>query len=238
MYSSHCGSDSYEVAKTLLQIGKEYVQLDNMEKATGCFSEAVKILRSCDGDNDILISQALSSLGQNYARKKMYAKAIEMSTEALRIQKQHEDEFVSIADTLSTIGNILDEWGKVEQALQFYEEALRLYENAVGLDSVEVANCQYNVALIEKKLGESEAALLNFGQALRTHRTKEGDKSLGVSNDLYQIGEIYDSFGDKEKALQCFQECLKIRKENFSDDHLDVLAARRYVDTLRRRLRY
>jgi tetratricopeptide (TPR) repeat protein len=85
-------------------------------------------------------------------------------------------------------------------------------------------------------MGEPEAALMSFGKALRIHRAKEGDKSLHVAKDLFQIGQIYDSYGETSKAFQCFQECLKIRQDILSDDDLDMLAARRFVDTLRRKV--
>lgn len=227
MYSENSpGSDSRAVAETLFNIGKIYDQMGNNDKANSCFSECVKIYRSND-EECAIIGIALGHVAKNYARKKQYAKAVELSTESLRLQKQFS-EAADIAESLVDLGNILKSWGKADQAVQFYDEALRTYEEAVGLDAIAVAVCRHNIGILKKTLGESEVALRYFGEALRIHRLNEGDNSLDVANNLFQIGQIYDSFGKKEKSLKCFEECCKIRKDILGVEHLDVLAAERY----------
>ena len=106
---------------------------------------------------------------------------------------------------------------------------MRTYQEARGIDCVEVANCKHSIGILNKQLGKTEKALKCFGEALRIHRVEEGDKSLSVADNLFQIGQIFDSFGKKEQSLKCFEECLSIRKETLGEDHLDVLAAQRYV---------
>lgn len=227
MYSEYSpGSNSRAVGETLFYIGKIYNKMGNHDKSNSCFSECVKIYRSND-EECAIIGIALGHIAQNYARKKQYAKAVELSTESLRLQKQFADA-ADIAESLVDLGNILKSWGKADQAVQFYDEALRTYEEAFGLDAIAVAVCRHNIGILKKTLGESEVALRYFGEALRIHRLNEGDNSLYVANNLFQIGQIYNSFGKKEKSLKCFEECLKIRKDILGVEHLDVLAAERY----------
>lgn len=242
LYNKHYESDSIQVAKTLIRLGQVYNELGNLEKATGCYSEGIKIFRlktlERSADDNIFMSQAMGQLGKVYARKKMHGKAIELCTESLKIQKKYSsDETISsVAQSCLVIADILSEWGKADQALQFFEEALRIYKENVGPESTQVATCYHGIGLAQKRMGDNKTALMNFGKSLRINRGEEGDKSLPVADDLFQIGQIYDSFLDKSKAYQCFQECLKIRQANLSDDDLDLLAARRYVDTLKRKL--
>jgi tetratricopeptide (TPR) repeat protein len=241
IYSEVYGRDSMSVAKTLVHLGSVYKNLDNVDRASGCFSEGIKIFRSNasgrDCNSEILMSQAMRELGSLYARLKMYDKAINLCTESLRIFKQYQSKVGdgSVADTCLSIAGILNDWGKVDQAVRFYEESLRFYEENFGSDSTELATCYYGIAIAQTKMGDSQAGLRSFGKALRIHRA-EGDKTLDVANDLFQIGKIYDSYDQTSKAYQCFQECLKIRQANLSDDDLDLLATRRYVDTLRRKM--
>ncbi len=225
--NSMSDSDSSALGDTFFRIGKIYNEIGNHDKSTSYFSESVKIYRSNAKEN-AAVGMALGYVAKNYARKKQFAKAVELSTESLRLQKQfgHAGD---IAESLVDLGNILKAWGKTDQALQFFEEALRIYKEAFGLDSVEVAICRYNIGILKKALGEAEAALRYFGGALRIHRRTDGDKSLNVANNLFQIGQIYDSFGEKEKSLKCFEECSKIREEILGKDHLDVLAAQRFI---------
>jgi len=131
----------------------------------------------------------------------------------------------------------LKAWGKTVQSIQFFEEALRTYEEAFGSDAVEVANCRQNIGVLYNQLGNSDMALSYFGEALQGYRIKEGDESLNVANSLFQIGRIYDSYGKKEKSLKCFEESLKIRKGMLCDDHLDVLAAQRYVNLMSKKMK-
>ena len=186
-------------------------------------------------DDNEMVGQALGYIAKNYARKKQYAKAVELSSESLKLQKQFA-EAGSIAQSLEDLGSILRDWGRKEQAIQFFEEAARTYEEAVGIDAVEVATCKQNLGILNKQLGETEAAIRYFGEALQVHRTKEGDKSLNVASSLFEIGQLYDSFGKREKALKCFEECLNIRVEILGDDHLDVMAAERYVNLLNKKV--
>ena len=225
--SSMPGSDSSVLGDTFFHIGKIYNHIGNYDKSTSCFSESVKIYRS-SGEDNAAVGMALGYVAKNYARKKQFAKAVELSTESLRLQRQFANAG-DIAESLVDLGNILKAWGKTDQALQFFEEALRTYKEAFGIDSVEVAICRYNIGILKKALGEAEAALRYFGGALRIHRRTDGDKSLNVANNLFQIGQIYDSFGEKEKSLKCFEECSKIREEILGKDHLDVLAAQRFI---------
>ena len=239
LYSDCSGTESAEVAETLHRLGKTYDRLGNYEKSAACFTRSIKIFRSIDDDYDVYVSQALSFVGRNYARRKQFGKAVELCTESLKMQKEliGEVELVDIAHSLVNIGDIMNQWDKPEQAVQFYEEALNSFEEAVGFDSLDVAACKYNIGVVKKRVGESEKALKCFGEALKIHRTKEGDKSLNVATDLFQIAQIYDSYGNRKKALACFEECVRIRNDALDEDHLDVLAARRYVSTLRKKMK-
>jgi tetratricopeptide (TPR) repeat protein len=236
IYTSKSGRDSIVAGEILYSVGKIYHELGNLDKSVSCFSEAVKILRPKVEDND-MIGQALGHIGRNYARKKQYARAIELCTESLRLQKQFS-EARHIAESLLELGNILKAWGKADQAMQFFEEALRTFEEAYGTNAVEAANCRFNLGTLNEQLGNSQTALRYFGEALRVYRTEEGDNSLNVASSLFQIGQIYDSYGKKDKALKCFEESLSIRHENLGDDHLDVLAAQRFVNLINRKMKH
>lgn len=234
------GSDSFDVAKTLVHLGSVYCNLENIERASSCFSEGIKIFRSSQSKsevNDVVMSQAMMDLAKTYACTKMYDKAIELCTESLRILKQYpaKESDGTVADTCLVIAEILNDWEKIEQSTKFYEEALRFYEEKIGPESSQVATCYYGIANNQKKLDDPQAALKSFGKSLRIHRL-DGDKTIHVANDLFQIGQIYDTYGEISKAFQCFQECLKIRQAFLSEDDLDLLAARRCVDSMRRKM--
>lgn len=232
LYSELVGSGSDEVAEILFKIGILYNHLQNYDRATSCFSESVRIVRN-NGDDDEMVANALCHIAKNYARKRQFARGLEMSMEALRLKKQ----FCSapeIASCLVDCGDILDGWGKPDQALRFLDEALRIYREQEDESHVtDVANCKRTLGCVYRQLGDSKTALDLLVGALAQHRA-QGDDTLEVAGDLFEIGQVYDSFGDREKGLKCFEECLKIREEKLGSDHLDVMAAHKSIRKLQR----
>ena len=231
LYSELAGSGSDEVAEILFKIGRLYNHLQNYDRAASCFSESVRIVRN-NGDDDEMVANALCHIAKNHARKRQFARGLEMSMEALRLKKQ----FCSapeIASCLVDCGDILDGWGKPDQALRFLDEALRIYrEQEEESHVIEVANCKQKLGGVYRQLGDSKTALDLLVGALAQHRQSQGDDTLEVADDLFEIGQVYDSFGDRDKGLKCFEECLKIREEKLGSDHINVMAVRKSIKKL------
>ena len=84
---------------------------------------------------------------------------------------------------------------------------------------------------------EHEQAISCFGESLRIYRLKHGDDSLDVAGVLFSLGKIYGKRAQYDKAQNCFTECLRIRKAELGDGNAEVIAVRRFVDAIKRKLR-
>jgi len=206
------------------------------DESLSCFTEALRIFKLDSGNNDTNVSLVLNNLGINHARRKNYAKAIELCTEGLRIRRLQGSSETEIADSLFNIGHILDEWGKDEQAMKFYTEALQLYRKSLGDEDIEVANCLQYLAAIYTRNESLDKAIPCYTEALRLYRLKHGNENLDVASTLYQLGRVHGKRAEYDKALKCFTECLQIRRDQLGDDDLDVIAARRFADAIRIKL--
>jgi len=176
-------------------------------------------------------------LGINLARRKEYSKAIKFCTDALRIRKlQLSEGHLDIADALYNIGNILDDWGNTnEHTMIYYSEALTIYRSNLGDDDEEVANCVRNIGVLKMRQDKINDAIPLLLDALRIFRLKASD-SLDVAGILFHLGRIYGKQTNYDKSLGCFKECLRIRMQRLDHDNPDIVATRRIVENIQRKI--
>lgn len=130
IYQHTLGANSVEVGHTLGNLGELYDAKQDLRTAYRYYIDSITVFKICFGKNHLLVSWVLNSMSINLARRKQYKKATELCTVALRIRRQNLPEgHFEIADTLTTLAQILDDSNKDEQALRFYSEALSIYKN-------------------------------------------------------------------------------------------------------------
>ncbi|MCT7948311.1 CHAT domain-containing protein [Ancylothrix sp. C2] len=129
--------------------------------------------------------------------------AIPKFEEAARLFKQAGDLGLE-AKSLFRLGNVYDDLGEKQKALEFYNQALPLLR-AVGDKSGE-ANTLNDIGVVYNSLGEKQKALEFYNQALPLRRAV-GNKG-GEATTLNNIGLVYDSLGEKQKALEFYNQAL------------------------------
>ena len=67
---------------------------------------------------------------------------------------------------LNNIGNIYDDMGKYEQAMQNYEQSLSIRGEIKGKESEEYADTLHNIGIVLDEKGEYESALQKYEQSL------------------------------------------------------------------------
>ncbi|MGB3641338.1 MAG: CHAT domain-containing protein, partial [Rivularia sp. (in: cyanobacteria)] len=114
----------------------------------------------------------------------------------------------SEAAILNNIGQVYDNLGENEKALEFYNQALPLVR-AVGDRRGEAAILN-NIGLVYDSLGEKQKALEFYNQALPLSRAV-GDTGSEATT-LNNIGRVYDDLGEKQKALKFFNQALPLSR--------------------------
>ena len=126
--------------------------------------------------------------------------------------------------------------GETGSGDEFYLEALVKYRLNLGDDNEDVANCLQSIGLIHIRNEKHNTAIPLLFDALRIYRIKGGSESLDVARVLFNLGRIYGKGVDYTKALSCFKECLKVRMKLLNSNHADISDARKYVDTIEKKM--
>jgi tetratricopeptide (TPR) repeat protein len=119
------------------------------------------------------------------------------------------DEQALQAMILNNIGRVYDALGDKEEALRFYNLALPL-RRQTG-DKGGEARTLNNIGRVYDDLGDKEEALRFYNLALPLSR-QTGDKG-GEATTLNNIGAVYDALGEIEKSLDYMKKAATIRQE-------------------------
>jgi tetratricopeptide (TPR) repeat protein len=229
IYRASLENDAVEIGKAMLIYGKLYVLQGNDDDAMVAFDEALRICLKCLGDHDVNVSLALSNIGMIHAKRLEYNDAVDKCKTALKIRVTRCEQDKNVADSVFNIGIILNDWGKEDEAYQYFQQALKLYIHLSGDDDKSVAKCQHKVGLICLNKKDFDQSLDSFLHALRIcEQADDGENSMLAS--IYQgAGVCYYNKGENDLALENFVRCLRIQKNELGDDCLDMAPICDYI---------
>ncbi|MBW1784606.1 MAG: tetratricopeptide repeat protein, partial [Deltaproteobacteria bacterium] len=102
-----------------------------------------------------------------------------------------------------SLGNLLKDLGRSEQALTYYQEGLRLKPDSPEL--------HYNTGNLLKDQGALEDAISAYA------------KSIELKQDMfdayYNMGNVYNEMGALQKAVSCYNKTLKIKPDHVEASH-------------------
>ncbi len=221
-----------EKAKVSLLIGKNYQDMNEMDKALEYMQASLKWAREA-GDPESL-SETLNSLGVFYYNIEEYDKAIEHYKEAVGIQEKFADKS-KLAITLYRIGNSYRELEEYESAIIYYQNALTYFQKLNHVDGI--ANCYNNLGIIQDIYENHEKAVEYYQLALSMFQNT-GDKmaisdafnnmAIAINNNIgntlrtrygaYWIDSLYyyrpDSLIQQyDTIISYYNRALEIREE-------------------------
>lgn len=123
-----------------------------------------------------------------------------------RYLSEHPDETITRAGLLRELGQILDQFGQPDEALQAFQEAQAIYlGNDFKRDHTFVLG---EIARIYFGKGDVEKALKLHEEELEVYESLGDKRSWAVT--LGDIARIYSDKGDVEKALTLHEERLQV----------------------------
>jgi len=135
------------------------------------------------------------------------------------------------AEAYRNIGNIYNDRGNYQKALDDHSAALKIYE-AIG-DSNGIAACYNNIGNVFYGRGNYSEALKNYFSALKINK-ETGNKNWSAIN-YDNIGGIYYLLGNYPEALKNYLAALKIYEDDSSgsaEDKNEIAAAYINVGTV------
>jgi tetratricopeptide (TPR) repeat protein len=140
--------------------------------------------------------EALHLLCIVYHKTGQTDRIIGLTTEASLCRTRTDSLFLSL-------GNLLKDLGRREEALLYYQEGLRLRP-----DSPELL---YNAGNLLKDQGELGDAVLYYSKAIELKHD--------MFDAYYNMGNVFNQLGELQKALSCYRKTLEIKPDHIEASH-------------------
>jgi tetratricopeptide (TPR) repeat protein len=170
---------------------------------------ALQEKRQDQGPYSSEVASVLNFIGTLLFHQQDFENALIFFEEELRLEEAMDEmiDDLSVSVTCNNIGRILQERGKLHEAMHYYRRAL------------------------EKEYGDISATYEGKRSTSMVQMTSPISKSLSVTNPStanlystawYNLGLIHDKLGDYGDAIVAFKMSLKLRMSMLGKDHPDI----------------
>lgn len=205
-----------DVASTLFNMAFLHQTRNRLDKALKCLEEALKIrqLRLPDSEKVALTHEKIGTLAKAIGKSKKAEISFE---EALRIRRLiHGDEHEAVATVLHEMGDLMDDLGEYDEAMNNYVDALNIRRKRLGLHE-DVAATLYSMGFTLHNQDQSQRALKCFEEALNIRKARLGEEAKEVGDTLNMMGFLQAKSGELDSALTLLWDALRIRKAHKDD---------------------
>jgi len=190
-------------AVTLSNIGSNYRELGEPQRALEYYQQAVSLLR---GKGDRVNEAALlDAIGQAYYDLGDYPKALEYQSQSLSIRQIMNDRYGQ-GSSLANLGNASARMGNRQKALAYFEQSLQV-RRASGDRRGEAMTLQ-NAGELYRESGDQQKALAYFNDGLILSRAIKN--RFFEANLLYDIARIEQTAGHFDEARSQVESAIAI----------------------------
>ncbi len=195
--------DTVWAATALLDMGKAYYFLSNMEEAVKKYGDALKLFEEArlpldEGVARLYLGMAKLALGENAEALQYYGRALELFTEA------DDERYLSFA--LNETGRAYYLRGDINQALDYYGKALPI-RHALNDRKGESFTLVAMGRAYSNGFGDDARALELYRQALALQQ--EINNQRLIAQTLGDIGRLHYKTGDHAAALGYYNDALR-----------------------------
>lgn len=215
-----------EVASTLKIMGMVHTKREELDKAMGCFQDAIDIMRQNFNEKGSgpVVTSILSRIGGIFCKIGKFDEAMSHYQEAydLATRTFGTTDHPEVAQVLHYIGGIHQKLGDLTEAMSCYKNAAKIYQCTLGRDDPTVATtlvCIGSLHYTEKNL---DGAMNYYTEALRLNRSAYGTRHPDVIPTMKSIALIHAKRENFDSAIGIFTEVLKIKYAELGDMHPEV----------------
>lgn len=200
------------LAQDLHDLGEFYVRSvgfdgRRVELARPLLLEALEIRRGLHPEPDPQIAETLFILAHVMGDDRKE----ELLREALRMYRASVDEKdFRIASAMNDLALVLEETGKVDEALVWMEQAARLHEAVLGLEHPRTLTLINNLAGIHRDRGELDAAEPLYRKVLAVKERLGAERNVGYAYPLYGLGRVLTEKGETAEAESLLADAVEI----------------------------
>ena len=163
------------------------------------------------------LSNALHDLGRLDEAEAGYRQVV-----AARATGQNVGDY---AVALNNLGSLLEDRGRLADALPLFEKSLDLRKSVNGPQHPSVGTALHNLGRLNVSLGNYRKAGVLLDEALAIRRDRFGERSLPVATTQVARARLRHAQGLASEAEPLYREALEVLRENLSRTHTSVLAA-------------
>jgi len=141
---------------------------------------------------------------------------------AKRITDDLEDQPLTQARLLMTIGRVYGKMGLYSEAIPFFENAVGIREQELGDEHAEVADALDDLGDTLRRIGEFERAEIHLKRSLEMRQRIFGPDHLKVGNSHQDLGMFLSDVGRFDEADVHHRRALAIYESERGPDHVDT----------------
>jgi tetratricopeptide (TPR) repeat protein len=183
------------------------------------------LLLAAATDNPDQVWQNLVAEGQQQTAAGQFAKAEQTLQKAIHEAERFGAGDWRVAVAAQDLGHVYAAQHRTGDAEAAYRRALLIFERADGMDSIEAAHVDFDLARVTFAAGRSVDALLLARKALPAYETSLGAQDLQTAAVMCLIGDslrVIKNFRDSEEPLE---HCAAIREQSAGIDSTAVADA-------------
>ena len=180
---------------TYTNIGIEYYNLRELDKALYNYEKARKIFNECYPANHPVYCQFTNNVAVVYAAKVQYDKAKDHLDKAERILKAADvpETHPDTATILANIGVVYSQLRDADKALHFQQRAFDIRQISLPSAHLDMAQSNQNLAILYESRNDNQLALLYYKDALKIKLNCLSQKS----SEYRQTWEYYTDLCQK-----------------------------------------
>jgi len=157
--------------------------------------------------------EALNDRVAELFNSQRYEEAAEAATARLAHQRARlGDEHPDVADSISTLADILRVTGDLESARPLYVESLAIRRSTLGDEHPDVARALNDLALLAHMQGRYEDARPLYEESIAIRRIALGENHPKVAQSLNNLAGLARMQGDYRAAVDLLEQSLAIKR--------------------------
>ncbi|GBG28460.1 Kinesin light chain 3 [Hondaea fermentalgiana] len=220
---------SEEEAIVLLNIGSLYFQKGQLEKASQYTSESIDLFKAIDASHERL-PEVYTNLAVIFHSEGKIEAAMDQMRSAESVASDPDMQ----ADVQLLMANMLDDDGKIDDALTLYKAAYATLVEHYGARHTRCADVLNFMGALCQTKGKFADALSHFENALSIRMELLGEKHPETAQTLFNMAQSLESQGHIDQALERSKDALDAFRSAYGSDHPDTKDAKRQYDRLER----
>ncbi len=211
------GSNSWQTARCLNELGSLHRSLSHFEAAAALYERALVINEKALGSAHPETATTIFNLASLYQSQGDYAKA---ETNLLRAVTLGEQAWgpghANTAEALRCLGLLYLDTGRYPQAESALQRGLAIAEKREDTEPLAATGILNNLARLYKRMGDYPRSETVSLTVLRKQEKFFGTNHINLAGTLNGLGLLYREIGDFDRAEAALTRALELKEQNLS----------------------